>query len=64
MTSNFTAGAAAAVERRDGSLFVRAGAGSGKTSVLVERFVRAVVDDEVPVERSSRSRSPRRRPPS
>ena len=37
----FTAGAArAAIERRDGSLLVRAGAGSGKTSVLVERFVR------------------------
>ncbi len=39
-----------AVERRDGSLMVRAGAGTGKTTVLVERFVRAVVDDAVPVE--------------
>ena len=39
-----------AVDRRDGSLLVRAGAGTGKTTVLVERFVRAVVDDEVPVE--------------
>ena len=29
-----------AVERRDGSLLVRAGAGTGKTTVLVERFVR------------------------
>ena len=40
-----------AVERRDGSLFVHAGAGSGKTRVLVERFVRAVIDDGVAVER-------------
>jgi ATP-dependent helicase/nuclease subunit A len=39
-----------AVERRDGSLLVRAGAGTGKTAVLVERFVRAVVDDGVGVE--------------
>ncbi|HEY8303352.1 MAG TPA: UvrD-helicase domain-containing protein [Solirubrobacteraceae bacterium] len=31
-----------AVERRQGSLLLAAGAGSGKTSVLVERFVRAV----------------------
>jgi ATP-dependent exoDNAse (exonuclease V) beta subunit len=34
-----------AVDRRDASLFVQAGAGSGKTSVLVERFVRAALDD-------------------
>jgi ATP-dependent exoDNAse (exonuclease V) beta subunit len=40
-----------AVERREGSLFLHAGAGSGKTRVLVERFVRAVVDDGVGVER-------------
>jgi ATP-dependent helicase/nuclease subunit A len=39
-----------AVERRDGSLLVRAGAGTGKTTVLVERFVRAVTDDDVGVE--------------
>ena len=39
-----------AVERRDGSLLVRAGAGTGKTTVLVERFVRAVVDDGTEVE--------------
>jgi ATP-dependent helicase/nuclease subunit A len=35
-----------AVDRRDGPLFVHAGAGSGKTSVLVERFVRAARDDD------------------
>jgi ATP-dependent helicase/nuclease subunit A len=40
-----------AVERRDGALFLEAGAGSGKTRVLVERFVRAVCDDGVPVDR-------------
>ena len=34
-----------AVGRRDGSLLVRAGAGTGKTTVLVERFVRAATDD-------------------
>jgi ATP-dependent helicase/nuclease subunit A len=40
-----------AVERRDGSLLVRAGAGTGKTTVLVERFVQAVVEDGTEVER-------------
>jgi ATP-dependent helicase/nuclease subunit A len=39
-----------AVARRDRSLIVRAGAGTGKTTVLVERFVRAVIEDGVPVE--------------
>jgi ATP-dependent helicase/nuclease subunit A len=39
-----------AVERRDASLLVRAGAGTGKTTVLVERFVRAVVEDGAAVE--------------
>jgi ATP-dependent helicase/nuclease subunit A len=39
-----------AVARRDRSLMVRAGAGTGKTTVLVERFVQAVVDDGAPVE--------------
>jgi ATP-dependent helicase/nuclease subunit A len=41
---------ARAVARRDCSLMVRAGAGTGKTTVLVERFVRAVIEDEAPVE--------------
>jgi ATP-dependent helicase/nuclease subunit A len=39
-----------AVARRDRSLMVRAGAGTGKTTVLVERFVQAVVEDGTPVE--------------
>jgi ATP-dependent helicase/nuclease subunit A len=39
-----------AVERRDGSLLVRAGAGTGKTTVLVERFVQAVTEDGAEVE--------------
>src|SRR5438270_2334088 len=39
----------AAIERRRGELLLDAGAGSGKTSVLVERFVRAVLEDGVEV---------------
>jgi ATP-dependent helicase/nuclease subunit A len=46
----FTPEQRAAIDRREGSLLVRAGAGTGKTSVLVERFVRAVVDDGVAVD--------------
>ncbi|MDP8944221.1 MAG: UvrD-helicase domain-containing protein, partial [Actinomycetota bacterium] len=41
----------AAIDARTGSLFLSAAAGSGKTTVLVERFVRAVLDDEVAVDR-------------
>jgi ATP-dependent helicase/nuclease subunit A len=51
MSVAFTPEQLHAVETRGGSLFLHANAGSGKTSVLVERFVRAVVDDEVPVDR-------------
>ena len=36
-----------AIELRDGSLALAANAGSGKTSVLVERYVLAVLDDEI-----------------
>ena len=39
-----------AIERRDGDLLLDAAAGSGKTSVLVERFVRSVLEDGVAVE--------------
>ena len=38
-----------AIERRQGDLLLDAGAGSGKTSVLVERFVRAVLVDGVDI---------------
>src|SRR3954468_4865832 len=47
----FTGEQQQAIARRSGSLFLHAGAGSGKTRVLVERFVRAVVDDDVRVDR-------------
>jgi ATP-dependent exoDNAse (exonuclease V) beta subunit len=41
----FTDEQAHAITRREGPLLLSAGAGSGKTSVLVERFVRSVVQD-------------------
>jgi len=41
----------AAVERREGDLLLAAGAGSGKTTVMVERFVAAVREDGVEVGR-------------
>jgi len=47
---DFTAEQLRAIERRDGALLVAAGAGSGKTSVLVERFARAVIEDGVAVD--------------
>jgi ATP-dependent helicase/nuclease subunit A len=40
-----------AIERRSGELFLDASAGSGKTAVLVERFVRAVLEDGIEVSR-------------
>ncbi len=36
-----------AIERREGALLLSANAGSGKTTVLVERFVRAVREDGI-----------------
>ncbi|MEJ7788382.1 MAG: UvrD-helicase domain-containing protein [Thermoleophilaceae bacterium] len=39
-----------AVDLRDGPALVSAGAGTGKTSVLVERFVQAVLEDGVAVD--------------
>jgi ATP-dependent helicase/nuclease subunit A len=39
-----------AIGRRGGDLLLDAGAGSGKTSVLVERFVRTVLEDGVGVQ--------------
>jgi ATP-dependent helicase/nuclease subunit A len=47
MTHAFTPEQAEAIARRDGDLMLSANAGSGKTSVLVERFVRSVVDDDL-----------------
>ena len=49
MTRGWTDEQRRAIERRDGDLLLDAGAGSGKTSVLVERFVRAVIEDGVEV---------------
>ncbi|WP_445149295.1 UvrD-helicase domain-containing protein [Baekduia sp. Peel2402] len=43
----FTSEQADAIARRDGSLLLSANAGSGKTSVLSERFVRSVLEDGV-----------------
>jgi ATP-dependent exoDNAse (exonuclease V) beta subunit len=47
----FTEEQRAAIERRDGAGLLAAAAGSGKTSVLVERFVRTCVEDGVAVVR-------------
>ena len=44
---DFTPEQLAAIERRSGRLLLDAGAGSGKTSVLVERYARAVEVDGV-----------------
>lgn len=38
-----------AIERRKGDMLLDAGAGSGKTTVLVERFARAVIEDNIDV---------------
>ena len=46
---DFTDEQLVAIERRDGDLLLDAGAGSGKTAVLVERFVRAVREDGIEV---------------
>jgi ATP-dependent exoDNAse (exonuclease V) beta subunit len=46
---DFTDEQLTAIERRDGDLLLDAGAGSGKTSVLVERFVRSVLEDGIEV---------------
>nr|MBA2347257.1 UvrD-helicase domain-containing protein [Solirubrobacterales bacterium] len=46
--THFTAEQRAAIEQRDGPLLLSANAGSGKTSVLVERLVAAVLEDGIP----------------
>ena len=45
----FTEEQLVAIERREGDLLLDAGAGSGKTSVLVERFARSVLEDGIEV---------------
>ncbi len=49
VTRRWTDEQLAAIERRQGDLLLDAGAGSGKTSVLVERFARTVIEDGVDV---------------
>src|ERR1700742_3864110 len=49
VTRHWTDEQLAAIERRHGDLLLDAGAGSGKTSVLVERFARSVLADGVDV---------------
>ena len=46
---NWTEEQLEAIERRDGDMMLAASAGSGKTSVLVERFVRSVLEDGIDV---------------
>ncbi len=46
---SFTEEQLVAIERRDGDLLLDASAGSGKTSVLVERFARSVLEDGIEV---------------
>jgi ATP-dependent exoDNAse (exonuclease V) beta subunit len=48
LTSPYTPEQSLAIDRRAGNLLLDASAGSGKTTVLVERYVRSVVEDEVP----------------
>ncbi len=48
-TRAWTAEQLEAIDRRDGDLLLDAAAGSGKTSVLVERFVRSVLVDGIDV---------------
>ncbi len=48
-TGSFTDEQLLAIERRDGDLLLDASAGSGKTSVLVERFARSVLEDGIDV---------------
>ena len=48
-----TSSQAAAIERRGGATLVSAGAGSGKTKVLIERLMRYVRDEAHPTDLDS-----------
>ncbi len=50
MTLSFTEEQGRVLDAAQPTVFVAAGAGSGKTSLLVERYVRAAVDQAVPIE--------------
>ncbi len=50
MAQNWTPEQLEAITRRDCSLLVAAGAGAGKTAVLVERIIRKITDSERPVD--------------
>ena len=49
LQTTFTPEQLDAIRSRDGEMFLDAGAGSGKTSVLVERFVCSVLEDGIDV---------------
>lgn len=51
MTINYTPEQQHAITNRGQNLLVSAAAGSGKTQVLIERIVRMVVEDRIPLER-------------
>ena len=50
MKREWTVQQQAAIDHREGNLLVSAGAGSGKTAVLVERIIRQVIDEQNPVD--------------
>lgn len=50
MAQNWTPEQLEAITRRDCTLLVAAGAGAGKTAVLVERIIRKITDSERPVD--------------
>ena len=52
MADRFTAEQRAAIERRGGSILVGAAAGSGKTTVLAERIVSLLADEQSGVDAS------------
>jgi ATP-dependent exoDNAse (exonuclease V) beta subunit len=55
MSAERTEQQSAAVDSRERDVFLRAGAGTGKTTVLVERFCAAALDPRLP--RRSRASS-------